>query len=671
MKFISEAEATGICGIARRTLFYAAEQKKVRTHYSPRVTANGRRPRLYCLDDLGADAARKYHEHLLASRAAREEKLPVVQGDGTLIDPQSGEILWEPVALTASPEWALLEANWRVEIVQQALAVKKEFKGNATPALQDLARKNDIAFSTLYNYISSYKFGGYQALLPNWKRPPSIDPQIEGYIKYLWLQPTQLLASSVHREVLAYATENELKAPSYSTVVRVIQSIDEATATYCRIGRKAWSDKFEPVLRRDYSDLAVGEFLCGDHRELDLFISDGKRVFRPWLTAWMDLRTRKITGWHIDVAPNSRTIAVSFRNSVLLHGRPGVVYVDNGRDYDSHYLNGQVKKIGKIHYDSELLGVFGHLNVQVIHAIPFCARSKPIERWFLNIPQQFERALPGWCGRNNKQRPEKLKGEIDRGELLTLDQLRERFTEFVNQYNARVHSEIGCSPNSLWESATPQVLDVRALDMCLMKHKPAKVCNDGIHLFGMLYWHSKLSGYMGQMLEIRYDTADVGTLYVFSAGQFVCEAKTAVLGSMKTGEAVMKQKAKERKAARQRITNQQRDLQILYSPAAAIAAANEALGPTPDAPAPAPAKRTGKEIKVITRFDGMAKQVDAEAPAAKSKPSTWEKFTARMEKEMAAQETQQADAERIKKEKQDRQLRRALGEDFQQILGGQ
>jgi|SRR5579884_53530 len=664
MKYISEAEAVGICGVPSRTLQRYAENGKVRTRHSTQVSANGRRPRLFCLDDLGPEAARKYHEHLLASRAAREAKLPIVQGDGTLIDPQSGEILREPVALTAAPEWALIEANWRMEIVQKALAIKKEFKGNATPVLQDLARKNDIAFSTLYNYLSSYKFGGYQALLPNWKRPPSIEPQIEGYIKYLWLQPTQPLASSVHREVVAYATENELKAPSYSTVVRVIQSIDEATATYCRIGRKAWSDKFEPVLRRDYSDLAVGEFLCGDHRELDLFVSDGKRIFRPWLTAWMDLRSRKITGWHIDIEPNSRTIAVAFRNAVLTHGRPGTVYIDNGKDYDSHYLNGQVKKIGKIHYDAELTGVFGHLNVGVIHAIPYCARSKPIERWFLNIPQQFERELPGWCGRNNKQRPEKLKGEIDRGELLTLEQLRERFTVFVAEYHARVHSEIGCSPNSLWEDATPQIPDARALDMCLMKHKPAKVFNDGIHLFGLLYWHTKLSGYMGQTLEIRYDTADVSTLYIFAAGQFVCEAKTAVLGSMKTGEAVIKQKAKERKAARQRITNYQSDLQILYNPAAAVQAANESLSPTPEAPAPAPAKRS-RAIKVITRFDGMAKQVAEEKPATPATPKKWDRFVAQMEGELAFQQEQQAESDRLKQERRDRQLRRALGEEFQ------
>ena len=52
---------------------------------------------------------------------------------------------------------------------------------------------------------------------------------------------------------------------------------------------------------------------------------------RPWLTAWQDVRSRKIVAWAIySHAPNSDPILSTFRQAVLQQGAPVSVIIDNG-----------------------------------------------------------------------------------------------------------------------------------------------------------------------------------------------------------------------------------------------------------------------------------------------------------------------------------------------------
>jgi hypothetical protein len=72
----------------------------------------------------------------------------------------------------------------------------------------------------------------------------------------------------------------------------------------------------------------------------------------------MDMRTRSLVGWCISFAPNSRTIAMALHHAILpkndpafpQHGLPSSVYIDNGKDYRSKYLNGEEISIGRIDY---------------------------------------------------------------------------------------------------------------------------------------------------------------------------------------------------------------------------------------------------------------------------------------------------------------------------------
>lgn len=587
----------------------------IRTKPTPHISLNGKRPTLVCLEDLGDEAVRKYYAEL-QSPVPPAEELP----------PPPKKTVPRPANLSECPEWAIIEANQRAEIVKAALEIKTSNRKKTTHALKEFAAQRGISRSTLSGWMAAYKKEEYMGLIPRWGRGAAIDAAVENFIKQEYLKPTQPLISHIYEKTITFCQEVRRPAPSYSTVVRVIQTIDEGVKTYYRIGKKAWKDVYEPILRRDFSDLMVGEIICGDHREFDVFVRVGEKVFRPWLTAWMDLRSRKLTGWHIDIKPSSRTIAIAFRNSVLTHGRPKVVYKDNGKDYRCHYLNGKTEAIGKVELDSETKGIFGYLNVDVIDAIPYSARSKPIERFFLNIPQRLERYQTGWCGRDNKSRPEKLAAELKSEKLLTLEELRGKFEEFISDYHARTHSELGCAPADLWKDAVMEIPDERAMDMLLMKAKNVHIYNDGIRLNTLRYWASELSGYVGVNVDVRYNPADVGRLYIFMENKFLCEAVNAKAASMKTGEADIKQKAREKKAARERLNRHAQDVRIVHSPDEALKVAvgmREEISPSPgQLSRPA----GGEVVRLITGLEGIAKQVPepVEYVEEDAGPSAWD-----------------------------------------------
>jgi len=654
MTFISKSEAARLAGTTVRSINRAIAAGLIRTRPDSRIAANGKRPDLVCLDDLGPEAIQRYHASRVAPPAptlsvVASPPAPPPTADHDPAAPTSPAPVIEPSA------GAVEEATRKLPIVEAAFALKVAHHKTATPAVNALARAHAISPSTLRGWMAAYRRDGFTGLIPQHGRRPSLDPTVERFIQQAYLAPKQPLMATFHERTAAFCAEIRHPAPSYTTVVRACAKIPQSVSTYHRLGKKAWALTYEPILRRDYTDLAVGEMFCGDHRELDFFVKVGGKIQRPWLTAWMDLRSRLLVGWHLGLTPNSRTIALAFHHAVLACGRPAFVYIDNGKDYKSHALNGREVTHGRIQYDAETQGVFGGIGTGVIHALPYAARSKPIERWFRNLSDRFDRDQPGWCGRNTMLRPEKLAREIKSGALLTLDEVPAKLAAFIAAYNDREHSELKCAPASLWEHATKEIPDARTLTLLLMKSKPTRVWNDGIHLHTMRYWASELSGVIGETVEARYDPADVSRLYVFHQRALLCEAATAITGSMKVGEAQILQKAKERKAARARVQRYPDDIRILHDPDEALRVAVGARQAEPALPPPPPAVATrGDVVPLFLLSDRAGREVAAlpapepvhEAPAAAvAVNDAWQIFADEQFREMGDRKQRQADAE--------------------------
>jgi putative transposase len=268
--------------------------------------------------------------------------------------------------------------------------------------------------------------------------PRRPDPFL-AFVREMWLSPRKPRLTSCTRPRASRPSSRAGGSASYKTCQRMIDAIPAPVKIRYREGAKAFTDKAEPFIERDYSTLRSNEIWCGDHHQLDLIITHEGKHCRPWLTAWQDVRSRKIVGWQLFADdPNQDTIVLAFRAGVLEHGVPEHVYIDNGKDYDAFALQGMTKmqrRKLRVTYDAaQIGGLFGGLGVGVTHCEPYHGQSKPIERWFRELSEVFAKTFVTYTGNCPGNKPEDLAAHLKRGEAPTLDEVRGAFVPWLATY---------------------------------------------------------------------------------------------------------------------------------------------------------------------------------------------------------------------------------------------
>jgi hypothetical protein len=400
---------------------------------------------------------------------------------------------------------------------------------------------------TLFNWLRDYRKGGLAGLADErWTRHrdtdrPTDDPFFaEVQRLYLDLRKPALTACF---ELAKYKAQREgWPARSYKQSQRFIRRLPKAVVLKYRAGEEAFVNDGERFIERDYSTLASNEIWCGDHHRFDIWVSAAGKHVRPWLTAWEDVRSRKIVGWTIYAAdPNTDSILAAFSMAAKSHGVCEWVYIDNGKDYDSHALQGQTKRQRRRHhieYDEQrAAGVFGSLGVKVKHAWPFHGQSKPIERFFGTVESRFGKLWPTYCGNSPKNRPENLALRLERGAAPTLEEFVMAFGEWLEtDYHARAHTGDamnGESPPAVFDKCLEEKRTVPDEVLAVLLWKPSKllkVGQNGVVWQGLRYGVGELSllAWLGKEVCLRIDPTDVGRVTVWTPeDKFICVARAS------------------------------------------------------------------------------------------------------------------------------------------------
>lgn len=178
------------------------------------------------------------------------------------------------------------------------------------------------------------------------------------------------------------------------TLRRFVEMIPEVVRTLARDGEEAYRNTQEIISHRDFEAVWPMDYVVMDHRRLDVFClmreRGGWKLARPWLTAAIDMRTRKWLAWCIVETPSSDSIAAVLKRVFLNYGLPKELYWDNGKDFRCEWFEGkrrQERTAGRItDLDPTWRGVLGTLNIRVRHAIVRNARAKLIEPNFGRVP---------------------------------------------------------------------------------------------------------------------------------------------------------------------------------------------------------------------------------------------------------------------------------------------
>ena len=337
----------------------------------------------------------------------------------------------------------------------------------------------------------------------------------------LYLTDRQTSVKACYRYVRQEGQKKGWLVPSYDTVRRYVQALPRTVLIAKREGAKALEDKVLPFMVREKlnKSLHAMDLIVGDHHQIDVAVLDGEKVVFPWVTAWMDVASRKLVGWCISTQPNGNTIAYALRKVISDYGVPSTIYMDNGRDYRSHQLNGTDKRI-TIQMDAETEGIFQRLGVKTKFAKAYNAKAKAIERFFRTVGMQFSRFVPGYRGAGVKTRPESLQALVADKKLFTLEELTRQFGAYVeNIYHASEHKSLKMSPNQYFAEHTlprERIAD-EDLRLLMMKSLPRVVGRNGVKLFDSYYSSEALQEHLGEKVIFRYDPEDVAQVYAYSA----------------------------------------------------------------------------------------------------------------------------------------------------------
>lgn len=400
-----------------------------------------------------------------------------------------------------------------------------------------------IARATLFSWHVAYRADGLAGLADrrgNRSAAAGESPFLE-QVKTFYLSPQQPSKRACWTMASMKARECGWAIKEYRTACRYLDALPAAVVTKFRKGEDAYVATCEPSIERDYSTLHSNEQWVGDHHQFDVMVNDGGKIVRPWLTAWMDMRSRKILGWCIyGHDPNQNSILSALRGGCMEHGVPKSVYVDNGKDYDSYAFHGRTKqqrRRGRIELDTtHTKGILNHLGCDANFCWTYHGQSKPIERFFNTLEDRFGKRWPTYCGNSPENRPENHAARVDRGASPKLAEFVSAFGAWLtSDYHAGAHRGNGMeerSPDEVyaasWNGAAKRTAAAELLDMLLMKQsRPVKVTKNGIRWDGLSYgqYESDLFKWLGKEVYLRVDERDVTSVQVWTPTDvFICIA---------------------------------------------------------------------------------------------------------------------------------------------------
>jgi transposase InsO family protein len=383
----------------------------------------------------------------------------------------------------------------------------------------------------------------------------------------------------------------QLSKASKATFCRQFAKIPDLVKVMARRGNDAYRNG-ELISYRDLASVQPLDYVVMDHRVLDIFCLSpergGWKLGRPWLTAAIDMRTRKWLGWCIVETPSSDSIATVLKSVFVNFGLPKAVYWDNGKDFRCQWLEGRHE-----HYRSagrteglpeKWAGVMESLGVRVHHAIVKNARAKLIEPNFGRV-SDFDRTLPEWCGHKPGARPERFDallrqheawlhenggdppfrtiGEVAKLYDSVLEDLNERELHGDGMRKTTVRGMGWMCPNEAWEILIPRVerrtIPEDVLQLCFAKRRELTIHNGIVqatfdskpYRYRLTGNHMALLALNGRKVELAYDPLDLGKAAVYYESTFLGLAECVELHRM--GEDSFVQDERDRRAARREV----------------------------------------------------------------------------------------------------------------------
>ncbi len=314
--------------------------------------------------------------------------------------------------------------------------------------------------------------------------------------------------------------------------------IPRAVVKYYRYGEKACRDSCLPYIHRSYEDLHSNDIWVCDNHTFDLFVLEDGKPLRVYLTGFLDVRSRKMVGWHVTLSPSADATMYALRRGIEHYGIPKRILSDNGREFLTFDVGGRGfrKQARNSELDPET--IMSRLGIEFHTAMVRNARAKIIERTFLTVKEEFSKLFEHYTGGNTLERPERLKKLMkETGKMSVL----EDFAGFVDTwiagyYNQRPTSAAGMrgmTPDQAFAKylAEQRKAPAEELNLMLLRStRMQKVRRDGVRLqfYGRDIWFVSdelVYSHLGEEVFVRYNPDDLSGVRIYDRNErFLMEA---------------------------------------------------------------------------------------------------------------------------------------------------
>lgn len=381
-----------------------------------------------------------------------------------------------------------------------------------------------------------------------------------------WQQPQKPSVELAYRLFVAgqLAQDPERELPSIHVIRRFLRKLGTVSREAGRLEARELK-RLQPFVRRDFADLLPNDVWSADGHCFDAEVQHPLtgRPFRPEITSIIDIATRRVVGWSIDLAESGLAVLDALRMAVGQAGTPAIFYVDNG----SGYVNALMKDEGT--------GLMGRLGISMSHSVAYNSQARGvIERLHQTLWVSAAKQLPSYIGadmdRQARQRQFRItRAAVRHGGRLPMmgwDDFLAFAGERVAEYNARPHASLKKrSPDAVWTGFEQrgwqaQREDDATLERLFRPRLERTVDRGQVRLFNNVYFSTALTELHGESVQVAYDIHEAERVWVYLPdGRFVCHADWNANRTAYFARPVIEQKRAARAEAALRRLDERRD----------------------------------------------------------------------------------------------------------------